>query len=159
MKVVGEKLKVINPFYASWKGQVLLGYRRRTELQWVRIYFATPTFDLITKEEKANFVTKLSLIGGTLGLLAGFSIISGFEIIFFLVKLLRTILMKLILKEEKHCIRNEWKSLSIYFKKIILVKSIKKLVEAITWTYMFNISVVQFLDVVCSLNGYLYHFM
>ena len=85
----------------TYDRQILLGYKRRTELHWVQIYFATPTFDLITKEEKANFVTKLSLIGGTLGLLAGFSIISGFEIIIFLVKLLRTILMKLILKEEK----------------------------------------------------------
>ena len=158
-KRLGRNYRWLKVLILTYDRQILLGYKRRTELHWVQIYFATPTFDLITKEEKANFVTKLSLIGGTLGLLAGFSIISGFEIIFFLVKLLRTILMKLILKEEKHCIRNEWKSLSIYFKKIILVKSIKKLVEAITWTYMFNISVVQFLDVVCSLNGYLYHFM
>ena len=80
---------------------MLLGYKRRTELHWVQIYFATPTFDLITKEEKANFVTKLSLIGGTLGLLASFSIISGVEVLFFLIKLLKTSATNMIFKKEK----------------------------------------------------------
>ena len=55
-------------------------YKRLTNLYWIRIYFATPTFDRITKDEKANFGDKLSAIGGTMGLLTGFSIISGVEI-------------------------------------------------------------------------------
>ena len=59
------------------------GYKRRTELHWVRLYYATPTFDKITKDEKANFETKLSVIGGTFGLFSGFSIISGVEILYF----------------------------------------------------------------------------
>ena len=53
----------------------------------MNIYFPTPTFDRITKDEKANFETKLSAIGGTMGLLTGFSIISGIEIIYFAVKI------------------------------------------------------------------------
>ena len=62
-------------------------FDRRTELHWIRIYFGTPTFDRITKDEKANFFDKLSAIGGTMGLLTGFSIISGVEIIYFGVKI------------------------------------------------------------------------
>ena len=66
---------------------ILQVYDRRTKLHWVRIYFATPTFDRITKDEKANFEDKLSAIGGTMGLLTGFSIISGVEIIYFGIKI------------------------------------------------------------------------
>ena len=53
----------------------------------VRIYFDTPTFDRITKDERAKFEDMLSTIGGTLGLLTGFSIISGVEIIYFFLKM------------------------------------------------------------------------
>ena len=49
----------------------------------MRIYFDTPTFDRITKDRAAKFVDMLSAIGGTMGLLTGFSIISGVEIIYF----------------------------------------------------------------------------
>ena len=59
----------------------------KTPFYWARIYFASPTFDIITKDVKANFETKLSAIGGTMGLLTGFSVISGVEIIYFCVKI------------------------------------------------------------------------
>ena len=52
-------------------------------MRFVRIYFDTPTFDRITKDKSAKFVDMLSAIGGTMGLLTGFSIISGVEIIYF----------------------------------------------------------------------------
>ena len=52
-------------------------------LQLVEIYFDTATFDNIEIKTEAQ----LSLIGGTMGLLTGFSIISGVEIIFFLFRL------------------------------------------------------------------------
>ena len=54
----------------------------------VRIYFDTPTFDRITKDRAAKFVDMLSAIGGTMGLLTGFSIISGIEIVYFMLKFL-----------------------------------------------------------------------
>ena len=54
----------------------------------MRIFFDTPTFDRIKKDKSAKIVDMLSAIGGTMGLLTGFSIISGVEIIFYLVKLL-----------------------------------------------------------------------
>ena len=71
-----------------------LVYERTTALQVVRIYFSTPTFDRITKDEKANFEEKLSVIGGTMGLLTGFSLISGVEIIYFLLKIAANIIRK-----------------------------------------------------------------
>ena len=49
----------------------------------MRIYFDTPTFDRITKDRSAKFVDQLSAIGGTMGLLTGFSIISAVEILYF----------------------------------------------------------------------------
>ena len=55
----------------------------------MRIYFDTPTFDRITKDKKTKFVDMLSAIGGTMGLLTGFSIISGIEIVYFAVKLMK----------------------------------------------------------------------
>ena len=54
----------------------------------MRIYFDTQTFDVIKKDTSAKIVDILSAIGGTMGLLTGFSIISGVEILFYLVKFL-----------------------------------------------------------------------
>ena len=54
----------------------------------MRIYFDTPTFDRITKDRAAKFNDILSAIGGTMGLLTGFSIISGMEILYFTGKII-----------------------------------------------------------------------
>ena len=35
---------------------------KKTQLKWIMIYFNTPTFDKIIRDEKANFVTTLSAI-------------------------------------------------------------------------------------------------
>ena len=60
----------------------------------MRIYFDTPTFDRITKDRAAKFVDMLSAIGGTMGLLTGFSIISGVEILYFGMKIFWNMLLK-----------------------------------------------------------------
>ena len=52
-------------------------------MRYVRIFFDTPTFDRITMDRAAKFADILSAIGGTMGLLTGFSIISGVEILYF----------------------------------------------------------------------------
>ena len=57
-------------------------------MRFVRIYFDTPTFDRITKDKSAKFVDMLSAIGGTMGLLTGFSIISGVEIVYFAIQII-----------------------------------------------------------------------
>ena len=48
----------------------------------------TPTFDRIRKDKAAKFVDMLSAIGGTMGLLTGFSIISGVELLYYAFKIL-----------------------------------------------------------------------
>ena len=53
----------------------------------MKINFAAPVFDKVTKDQAAKFVDQLSAIGGTMGLLTGFSIISGVEIVYFVLKI------------------------------------------------------------------------
>ena len=57
-------------------------------MRFVRIFFDTPTLDRIIKDRAAKFENILSAIGGTMGLLTGFSIISGVEILYFSFKYL-----------------------------------------------------------------------
>ena len=66
----------------------------KLDLKYVRIYFDTTTLDRITKDRAAKFVDMLSAVGGTMGLLTGFSIISGVEIFFFGVKMMLQIFKK-----------------------------------------------------------------
>ena len=63
-------------------------------MRFVKIFFDTPTFDLVTKDRAAKFTDMLSAIGGTMGLLTGFSIISGVEILYFAAKILWNLLQK-----------------------------------------------------------------
>ena len=68
----------------------------------MRIYFYATTFDRITKDRAAKFVDKLSAIGGTMGLLTGFSLISGVEIIYFGFKIILPIVKeRLEMKKKK----------------------------------------------------------
>ena len=60
----------------------------------MNIYLGTATYDQITKDVKATFESKLSAVGGTMGLLTGFSIISGVEIMYFGVKILAEVLQE-----------------------------------------------------------------
>ena len=55
-------------------------------VQFVKIYLATATYDEIEKDEKVTTEAALGLIGGTMGLFTGFSILSGVEIIYYLAK-------------------------------------------------------------------------
>ena len=54
----------------------------------MRIYFDSPTFDKITMDRADKPVDMLSAIGGTMGLLTGFSLISAVEIVYYASKLL-----------------------------------------------------------------------
>ena len=54
----------------------------------VEIYFGAATYDKIEKDVKVTLEAALGLIGGTMGLLTGFSILSGVEIIFYVIKFL-----------------------------------------------------------------------
>ena len=69
-------------------------YEWKNNLRYVRIFFETPTFDRIEMDRAAKFVDMLSAIGGTMGLLTGFSIISGVEILYFAAKIGWNIIQK-----------------------------------------------------------------
>ena len=56
------------------------GWEAENNLHVVTIYINSPTFDLITKDAKTTFMDRLAVIGGTLGLFTGFSVISGIEV-------------------------------------------------------------------------------
>ena len=60
----------------------------------MRIYFDTPTLNKITKDNAATFEDQLSAIGGTMGLLTGFSIISAVEIVYFAAKIILNLIRK-----------------------------------------------------------------
>ena len=47
------------------------GYKMPPKLNLVKISYKTPTFDILLKDEKANFETKMSQLGGTMGLMTG----------------------------------------------------------------------------------------
>ena len=72
-------------------------------LQLVQIYFDSATFDDIERDKKVKFNAQLSMVGGTLGLLSGFSIISGIEIIFFLIRLVFIMInVKVTIGDQNH---------------------------------------------------------
>ena len=60
--------------------------RPYSSLQLIQIFFDTATFDEIQRDKRVKSDAQLSLIGGTMGLLTGFSILSGVEILYFLLK-------------------------------------------------------------------------
>ena len=58
-------------------------------LRSVKIVFdVKPYYDRVIKDRAAKPVDMLSAIGGTMGLLTGFSLISGAEIVYFTVKII-----------------------------------------------------------------------
>ena len=79
-----------------------LDLKFNSTLHFIRIFFDTSNFVRIVKgsltsyiwiflyekfqDRKAKFVDIVSAVGGTMGLLTGFSIISGVEILFFIAK-------------------------------------------------------------------------
>ena len=75
-------------------------------MRYVRIYFDATTLDRITNDRAAKFVDMMGTIGGTMGLLTGFSIISAVEILYFLGKIFLQFLKKSIIstysKEDFH---------------------------------------------------------
>ena len=77
----------------------------KLNLKYVRIYFDATTFDLITKDRAAKFDDKLSAIGGTMGLLTGFSIISAVEIVYFGVKMILHYLKDRLYKKKTNSLK------------------------------------------------------
>ena len=55
----------------------------KPRVRFINIYFGTATYDEIAKDEKVTTEAALGLIGGTMGLFTGFSILSGIEILYY----------------------------------------------------------------------------
>ena len=72
-----------------------LDYELKLKLEFLRIYFDATSFDKITKDRSNSAMDKLSAIGGTMGLLTGFSIISGVEIVYFIIKIFLNLLTRM----------------------------------------------------------------
>ena len=69
-------------------GKEISDYEMEMKLRFVRIYFDATSFDKVVQDRADKPIDILSAIGGTMGLLTGFSIISGVEIVYFLFKML-----------------------------------------------------------------------
>ena len=67
----------------------------RRKLRFVSIHFDTSTFDRITQDRASKLENMLSAIGGTMGLLTGFSLISAVEIVYFTIKIVAKSLKKI----------------------------------------------------------------
>ena len=78
---INEQAVVVPTLVDSFGGITESEVEQRLEV--VNIYFNAPTFDQVTRDARTNFVTKMSMIGGTLGLFTGFSVISGIQILYF----------------------------------------------------------------------------
>ena len=57
----------------------------------VQFYFVPATYDEIERDKKLTLEAQLGLIGGTMGLLTGFSILSGVEIIYYALKFIMSL--------------------------------------------------------------------
>ena len=64
----------------------LASYIEYAPVKLIQIYFDTATYDNIERDVKVTLEAQLGLIGGTMGLLTGFSILSGVEILYFVLK-------------------------------------------------------------------------
>ena len=60
-------------------------------LHLVQIYFVPASYDEIERDIKLTLEAQLGLIGGTMGLLTGFSILSGVEILYYFISFLASL--------------------------------------------------------------------
>ena len=64
-----------------------VGEEQYRKLDIFHIYFDSATYDMIERDVKNSLEDQLGVLGGTLGLFTGFSILSGVEIAFYLGKM------------------------------------------------------------------------
>ena len=60
----------------------------RFGLRYIRLNFDDFVFTKVNKDRATTFVNMISLIGGTLGLLTGFTIITAVEILYYATKII-----------------------------------------------------------------------
>ena len=98
-------IKSYEAYKSSHVENMILSYDKDTEsytaekmayhpLQVVQIYFSTATYDEVVNDVSVTLGDQISAIGGTMGLFAGFSILSGVELLYFLLKFLFSVISK-----------------------------------------------------------------
>ena len=71
----------------------ILASPNEDEMYFIEIYFDSSTYDKVEQDKKMTLEAQLGLIGGTMGLLTGFSILSGVEIIYYAVRFFTSLRM------------------------------------------------------------------
>ena len=66
----------------------ILASSNEAEMYFIEIFFDISTFNKVEQDKKMTIEAQLGLIGGTMGLLTGFSILSGVEITYYLLRFL-----------------------------------------------------------------------
>ena len=69
-------------------------FEKNVSLKYLRIFFEAEPFDKISKDSSAKFTDMLAAVGGTMGLLTGFSIISAVELLYFGIQIILTQIKK-----------------------------------------------------------------
>ena len=72
----------------------ILASSNEAEIYFIEIFFDISTFDLVEQDKKMTLEAQLGLIGGTMGLLTGFSILSGVEIIYYAIRFFASLRVK-----------------------------------------------------------------
>ena len=67
---------------------------RESKLQLVQIHFDTATFDKIEQDVKMTFSSVVMDVSGTMGGFVGFSILSGVEMVYFLLRFFFAAILK-----------------------------------------------------------------
>ena len=72
----------------------ILASSNEAEIYFIEIFFDISTFDLVEQDKKMTLEAQLGLIGRTMGLLTGFSILSGVEIIYYAIRFFASLRVK-----------------------------------------------------------------
>ena len=94
----------------------------------MQIFFDSPTFDNIERDKKLKTEAQVSLIGGTMGLFTGFSIISGAEVIFYLFRLLCPVENQI---SNNHGKKSEFMSMTTLFNSLFRLVSSLRLADTV----------------------------
>ena len=78
----GEIKKMLKTFFSQFVSEMILPYN----LQVVLVGIGSATYDRIEYDLAFTLEGALGLVGGTMGLFSGFSVISGVEIVYYLAK-------------------------------------------------------------------------
>ena len=87
-----ESLVLMYDKHAPYRKRYRAEKNPYSSLRVIQVYFDTATYDEIAKDVSVTLADQLGVIGGTMGLFAGFSFLSALEIVYFVMKHLISVL-------------------------------------------------------------------